>query len=97
MKISKLVFTHEGNNLKVSINDTSDSLTINSWYSGNAYQAEEFKAPDGSILTNANVEQLIQAMAAFTQQNGMSWNQAIQDKPEDVQTILSQFWVHKLA
>jgi len=36
-------------------------------------------------------------MAAFTQQNGMSWNQAIQDKPEDVQTILSQFWVHKLA
>ena len=95
--LSKLVFTHEGNNLKVSINDTTDALTINSWYSGNAYQVEEFKATDGSVLTNANVEQLIQAMASFTQQNGMSWNQAIHDKPQDVQNTLSQFWTHKLA
>jgi Ca2+-binding RTX toxin-like protein len=91
----KMIFTHEGNNLKVSINGTTDSLTINSWYLGNAYQIEEFKASDESMLTNTQVEQLIQAMASFTQQNGMSWEQAIQDKPQDVQNVLSQFWVHQ--
>ena len=89
----KIIFTHEGNNLKVSLDGTTDTLTINSWYSGSASQIEEFKTPDGGILTNNHVEQLIQAMASFTQQNGMSWNQAIQDKPQDVESILSQFWV----
>ncbi|WP_425806719.1 calcium-binding protein [Desulfitobacterium sp. Sab5] len=93
----KLVFTHEENDLKISMNGTTDSLTINSWYAGTAYQVEEFKAPDGSKLTNIQVEQLIQAMASFTQQNGMSWNQAIQDKPQDVQNILNQFWVYQSA
>ncbi|HEX9059394.1 MAG TPA: calcium-binding protein, partial [Clostridia bacterium] len=91
----KLVFSHEGDNLKASVDGSKDSLTVNSWYKGTAYQVEEFKAPDGSVLTNTQVEQLIQAMASFTQQNGMSWNQALQEKPQDVQNILTQFWVHK--
>lgn len=50
---------------------------------------------DTSTLSNTQVEQLIQAMAGFTQDNGMSWSQAIQDKPQDVQDILSQFWVRQ--
>ena len=91
----KLIFTHESNNLKVSINGTTDTLTINSWYSSSANQIEEFKTSDGGVLNNTQVEQLVQAMASFTQQNGMSWEQAIQDKPQDVQNILSQFWVHQ--
>jgi len=93
----KMIFTKEGNNLKVSTNGTTDALNINSWYSGNAYQIEEFKASDGSMLPNTQLEQLIQAMAAFTQENGMSWNQAIQDRTQDVQNILSQFWVRQSA
>ncbi|HEX9062759.1 MAG TPA: calcium-binding protein, partial [Clostridia bacterium] len=91
----KLVFSREGNNLKVSVNGTTDSITINSWASGTAYQIEEFKASDGSTLKNTQVDQLIQAMASFTQQNGMSWNEAIQEKPQETQNIVSQFWVHQ--
>ena len=94
-ELLKLIFTHESNNLMVSINGTTDTITINSWYSGSYNQVEEFKTSDGGILNNTQVEQLVQAMAAFTQQNGMSWEQAIQDKPQDVQNILSQFWVHQ--
>jgi hypothetical protein len=39
------------------------------------------------------VGKLIQAMADFSAQNGgISWTQAIQNKPDDVQTILAQYW-----
>ncbi|NLD47590.1 MAG: calcium-binding protein, partial [Clostridiaceae bacterium] len=93
--ILKMVFSQEGRNLKVSIDGTSDSLTIDSWYSGNAYKIEQFKASDESVINNNQVEQLIQAMAAFSTEKGMSWNQAIKDKPQEVQNILSQFWVHQ--
>ncbi|PYG88397.1 Ca2+-binding RTX toxin-like protein [Ruminiclostridium sufflavum DSM 19573] len=91
----KLIFAKNGKNLNVSVNGRSDLLTINSWYSGSASQIEQFKASDGSILSNSRIEQLIQAMAAFTAENGMSWNQAIEERPEEVQNILTQFWVHQ--
>ncbi|HEX2927589.1 MAG TPA: calcium-binding protein, partial [Ruminiclostridium sp.] len=90
-----MIFAREGNSLKISLNNTTDALTIDSWYSGSAYQIEQFTAPDGNILSNTQVEQLIQAMAAFTTQNGMSWNQAITEKPLEVQNILTQFWTHQ--
>jgi hypothetical protein len=41
---------------------------------------------------NNQVDQLIQAMAAFTQQSGLSWDQAIDQRPQDVQTILAANW-----
>ncbi|MFZ5989074.1 MAG: calcium-binding protein, partial [Bacillota bacterium] len=93
--VLKLIFSRNGNNLNISVDGTADLLTINSWYSGAGYQIEEFRAKDGSLLTNTQVEQLIQAMASFTQENGISWSQAIQERQEDVQNILSQFWVQQ--
>ena len=38
------------------------------------------------------VEQLIQAMASFSQQSGLSWDQAIDQRPKDVQTVLAANW-----
>jgi Ca2+-binding RTX toxin-like protein len=90
-----MIFSKDENNLRISFYGTSDMLTVNSWYSGSAYQIEQLKSSDGSALSNTQLEQLIQAMAAFTTQNGMSWNQAIAEKPQDVQNILAQFWTHE--
>jgi Ca2+-binding RTX toxin-like protein len=92
-----MIFAREGNSLKISMANTTDVLTVDSWYSGSAYQLEQLKASNGSILNNTQVEQLIQAMAAFTTQSGMSWNQAITEKPQEIQDILTQFWTHKLV
>ena len=61
----QLWFTRNSNNLKVSIIGTSDSITIENWYSGTHYQVEEFRAADGSMLLQSQVQQLVDAMAAF--------------------------------
>lgn len=61
----QLCFTRSSNDLKVSIIGTSDSITIEDWYSGANYQVEEFRAADGSMLLQGQVHQLVDAMAAF--------------------------------
>jgi hypothetical protein len=35
---------------------------------------------------------LIQAMAGFTQQTGLTWDQAIDQQPQDVQAIIAASW-----
>jgi Ca2+-binding RTX toxin-like protein len=58
-------FRHVGNNLEASIIGTSDTLTIQNWYSGSAYHVEQFRTVDGHVLTDSQVESLVQAMAGF--------------------------------
>jgi hypothetical protein len=43
-------------------------------------------------LLSTQVDQLIQAMAGFTQQTGLTWDQAIDQRPQDVQTVLAASW-----
>ncbi|MDR2875602.1 MAG: hypothetical protein LBV44_06715, partial [Methylobacillus sp.] len=61
----QLWFQRSGNNLVVSIIGTTDSMTISNWYSGNAYHVEQFKTADGKTLADTQVQNLVQAMAAF--------------------------------
>jgi hypothetical protein len=35
---------------------------------------------------------LIQAMASFSQQSGLSWDQAIDQRPQQVQAVLAASW-----
>ena len=44
----------------------SDKFTLNSWYLGSQYHVEQFKTSDGHMLTDANVQNLVQAMASFS-------------------------------
>ena len=62
------------------------------WYGGSANQVETIQAGNGEHLLNNQVQQLIQAMASFTSQNGVTWDQAIAQRPEDVQNILAANW-----
>lgn len=41
------------------------------------------------VLLNSQVDQLIQAMAQFSQQSGLTWDQAIDQLPRDVQAVLA--------
>ncbi len=88
----ELIFSKSGSDLEIAVNGTADKATVQNWYSGSAYQTEVFQASDGSRLLNTKVEQLIQAMATFGADNGMSWSDAIQQKPQEVQAVLAQYW-----
>jgi Ca2+-binding RTX toxin-like protein len=54
-----------GNNLEASIIGTTDKLTVENWYLGSNYHVEQFKTADGKLLLDSQVENLVQAMAAF--------------------------------
>ncbi|MCL2760388.1 MAG: hypothetical protein FWD70_01915, partial [Desulfuromonadales bacterium] len=62
----QLWFKKSGSNLEVSIIGTTDKVTINNWYSGNAYHIEEFKTADGKTLLDTQVDSLVSAMASFS-------------------------------
>ena len=62
---SELKFTRSGNNLVASITGTSDNLTLQDWYLGTQYQVEEFRFSNSEVLTNAQVQALVTAMAGF--------------------------------
>ena len=67
-------------------------MTIQNWYTGTAAQTEIVQAADGQQLLNSQVAQLIQAMATFSAQTGLTWDQGIDQQPQDVQTILAASW-----
>ncbi len=87
-----LVLSRQVNDLRLSVHGTTDQVTIQNWYSGAANQVETIQAGNGQHLLNNQVQQLIQAMATFTSQNGLTWDQAIAQRPQDVQTILAANW-----
>ncbi len=61
----QLWFRQVGTSLEVRVIGTSDRLNISGWKIGAQYQLEQFKAGDGQILLNSQVQNLIDAMAAF--------------------------------
>jgi Ca2+-binding RTX toxin-like protein len=48
---------HDGS-LRINIKDTSDSLLLDSWFSGDAYKVDQFKFADGTVLTAAQLESM---------------------------------------
>ena len=63
--IDQLWFQQVGNDLQVSLIGTTDTLNISSWYVGPMAQVESFQTADGMALMNSQVQNLVQAMAAF--------------------------------
>ncbi|WP_457279434.1 calcium-binding protein [Polaromonas sp. P5_D5] len=53
------------NNLEVGVIGTTDTVTLNNWYLGSQYHVEQFKTGDGKVLLDSQVQNLVDAMAAF--------------------------------
>jgi len=88
-----VVFSRSGSNLVMSLHGGTETLTVQSWYSGTRYQTEVIQTADGQQLLNSQVDQLIQAMATFSANNGgITWDQAIDQNPDQVQAILAAYW-----
>lgn len=87
-----LVLTRVGNDLRVAVHGSSDSLTVQDWYLGTARQVEVLGAGDGRRLLSAQVQQLIQDMASYSASSGLTWDQAIDQRPAEVEVILAAHW-----
>ena len=53
------------NSLVISVIGTTDSFTVKDWYAASAHQVESIQLADGRSLASANVQNLVNAMAAF--------------------------------
>ncbi|GKS65354.1 hypothetical protein YTPLAS72_26580 [Nitrospira sp.] len=87
-----VIVSRQVNDLRLAIHGTSDQVSIENWYLGEGHQVEAIQVENGQVLLNTQVDQLIHAMAAFTEQTGLSWDQAIDQRPQDVQAVLAASW-----
>ncbi|TBU81888.1 calcium-binding protein, partial [Phytopseudomonas dryadis] len=61
----QLWFRKTGSSLEVSVIGTQDKVTVSNWYSGASYQLDQFQTSDGKVLLDSQVQNLVDAMAAF--------------------------------
>jgi Ca2+-binding RTX toxin-like protein len=87
-----LILSRQANDLRVAIHGTNDQVVIENWYLGEAHHVETIQVGSGQALLNTQVDQLIHAMAAFTEQTGVTWDQAIDQRAQDVQAVLAASW-----
>jgi Ca2+-binding RTX toxin-like protein len=87
-----LVLARQVNDLRLSIHGSADQVTIQNWYTSSSNRTETIQAGNGQFLLSTQVDQLIQAMASFSQQTGLTWEQAIDQQPTQVQNILAASW-----
>lgn len=70
-----LVISRQASDLRIAVHGTSNQVTIQNWYAGAASQVETIQAANGYVLLSTQVDRLIQAMASFSQQPGLTWDQ----------------------
>lgn len=77
----------------MKVHGGADALTVNSRYTAATNHVERLESTDGRVLLDTQVDQLIQAMAQFSASHGgITWDQAIDQNPNEVQTIVASYW-----
>ena len=92
-----LWFTQEGDDLLVQIlDDQRGSLRIQDWYAagstGDAAKLDAFETSTGQVLVEANLQQLVDAMAGLPAGGGDVVDNYKDQVPASVQTAISQAW-----
>ena len=87
----QLWFRQSGNNLDVSLIDGTERITISNWYSGSAYQLDQFKSADGKTLLDSQVQGLVDAMAAFGVPAGAEGNLTTAQRDE-LNLVIAANW-----
>ncbi len=65
VSFDQLWFERVGDDLRVSVIGTGDRLTVGSWFVDAEHRLDEFRAGDGRLLVETQVQNLVQAMASF--------------------------------
>jgi hypothetical protein len=61
----QLWFTRRNDDLDVTVVGGGGRVTVRDWYAGAATRVDEFRVADGRMLVESQVQQLVNAMAAF--------------------------------
>ncbi|MBR6626349.1 MAG: hypothetical protein IKL04_00010, partial [Lachnospiraceae bacterium] len=91
----QLVFSQSGSDLLISVLGTADSVRVQNWYRGSAYQIENIQSADGWSLSNTQVDLLIQSMASFESTSGVTWSEAVAAGREEANTLVCQMWANR--
>ncbi len=92
-----IVFSRQGNNLVISYGSGGDTVTVQNQYYSSYYEIERFETSDGYSISNTQVNLLIQSMATFETDTGMSWAEAAKQSTEEYTDIISQMWVKSVS
>jgi Ca2+-binding RTX toxin-like protein len=88
----QLWFRRVNTNLEVSIIGTEDTVRLNSWYGSTPLRIDAFETSGGQMLLSNQVDQLVQAMAAFSPPApGVST--LSQDQRSALMPVLAASWV----
>jgi Ca2+-binding RTX toxin-like protein len=88
----EMLLSRSGNDLLLALRSSDDSVAIQDWYRGPSFQVEQVQAGDGRRLAASQVDVLIQAMATYSSESGLSWTQAITERPAEVEAVLAAHW-----
>ncbi|MCP8467910.1 calcium-binding protein, partial [Pseudomonas sp. ZM23] len=87
----QLWFRQSGSNLEVSVIGTSDKVTVSSWYSGSTYRLGQIATADGKTLLEGQVQNLVNAMAAFGVPTGGESNLTT-DQRQQLEVVIAANW-----
>ncbi|MCU9948695.1 calcium-binding protein, partial [Pseudomonas sp. PDM13] len=80
-----------GSNLELTLSDSTDKVTISNWYSSNSNHIETIKSGDGKTLLDSQVQNLVNAMAAFAPPAGGSSNLTPEQKAQ-LEVVIAANW-----
>jgi serralysin len=90
---NQLWFGRSDGDLLVTLRGTggSDTVRLKGWYSNSSNRPSTFQLSDGSVLTASGVQQLVQAMAAFSTSSGTPTS-LTGTQQQSVETVIAANW-----
>ncbi len=96
ISIDNIMFSKNGDHLIIYYGNDGDTVTINN-QRYDYHAIENFETSDGYSISNKQVNLLIQSMASFEADTGMSWAEAAEQPTEEYSDIISQMWVKSVS
>jgi len=89
----QLWFSRVGDDLKVAVIGTGDSVNIQYWYKTEANHVSTFETADGHTLDHAQVTNLVQAMSTFAPPP-VGQTQLSAEQHQALDTVIAANWQH---
>ena len=86
----QLWFTRNGDKLNVQILGSTDSVDLFDWYNDADSRVDQIEAGDGTVVVGSQVQQLVDAMAAFALPSGSDIQNS--EIPEETQQTVADVW-----
>ena len=85
--------TRQAGDLYLTNRKSKDRIKVKDFFNDDWYKVESFHTSDGRTLDYSKINIMIQAMASFEDSTGMMWEDAVEQKNEQAQDLINQWWV----